>query len=59
MSRKVWGAILVLIAVIVTVINLYFFKSNEHYDLVRRVTYGLFILGFLLIPTYSDSKKGN
>lgn len=52
MSRKLLGWLLVIIAAISMAINMFFLQSNEQYDLVRRVTYGLFVMGVLLIPTY-------
>ncbi|ARW08910.1 hypothetical protein [Bacillus atrophaeus] len=57
MSRKTLGKIMVVIGAIAMVINVMFFKSGEYYDLVRRLSFVMFILGILLVPTYSKPQK--
>ena len=57
MSRKLMGWMLVFMAVVSMAINLFFLQSNDKYDIVRRITYGLFVSGFLLIPSYTKVEK--
>ena len=57
MSRRSIGWMLVFLAAVSMAINVFFCQSNEQYDLVRRITYGLFAVGILLIPSYTIAEK--
>ena len=57
MSRQIFGKIIVVLGAIAMALNVIFFKSGEYYDLVRRISFGMFILGVVLIPSYTKSKR--
>ncbi|MCY9187726.1 hypothetical protein ACKOKD_16070 [Bacillus mojavensis] len=57
MSRQIIGKIMVVLGAIAMAINVMFFKSSEYYDVVRGVSFVMFILGIILVPTYSKSQK--
>lgn len=57
MSWKLFGKIMILVGAIAMGLNVLFFKSDEYFNLVRRVSFGLFILGIILVPVYSKSKS--
>ncbi|MFS0781594.1 hypothetical protein [Bacillus sp. 1P06AnD] len=59
MSRKVLGIMLAIIGAITIMINISFFKESEWYDIVRWISYALFLIGIFLIPEYSKKKSGN
>ncbi|MGV4322292.1 hypothetical protein [Bacillus mojavensis] len=57
MSTQIIGKIMVVLGAIAMAINVMFFKSSEYYDVVRGVSFVMFILGIILVPTYSKSQK--
>ncbi|USK29802.1 hypothetical protein LIT32_06735 [Bacillus sp. CMF21] len=57
MSWKLFGKIMILVGAIAMGLNVLFFKSDEYFNLVRGVSFGLFILGIILVPVYSKSKS--
>jgi hypothetical protein len=57
MSRQLFGKIMLLVGAIAMGLNILFFKSNEYFNLVRGVSFGLFLMGIILVPVYSESKK--
>ncbi|MGQ5110977.1 hypothetical protein ACRV5I_11680 [Bacillus halotolerans] len=57
MSRQILGKIMVVLGAIAMAINVMFFKSSEYYDVVRGVSFVMFILGIILVPTYSKSQR--
>jgi hypothetical protein len=59
LSRQVLGKTLVILGASAMIINLSFFKQMEWYDIVRWISYALFGIGFLLIPTYFKSKSND
>ncbi len=57
MTKQLLGRILVISAALIMIMNVSFFKQNEWYDMVRWVSFALFVTGLLLIPLYSKSKS--
>ena len=59
MSKRILGAILVIIGAITMTINVSFFKEAEWYDMVRWISYAVFLIGLFMIPQYSKLKRDN
>ncbi|WP_226665269.1 hypothetical protein [Metabacillus litoralis] len=57
MNRMIFGCIFVVIGAIAMSVNVLFFKFDEYYDLIRRLSFASFIIGSLLIPTYRKKHK--
>lgn len=59
LPRQLLGKTLVILGASAMIINLSFFKQMEWYDMVRWISYAVFGIGFLLIPSYSKSKSNH
>ncbi|RSL34764.1 hypothetical protein D7Z54_02690 [Salibacterium salarium] len=57
MSRKTIGIFMVIVGAIAMIINLSYLKPYEYYDVIRRLSYVLFMVGIFMIPSYSKSEK--
>ena len=57
LSRLNFGRALTIISAFVILITISFFKEAEWYDLVRKISFGGFMIGLLLLPDYVKVKK--
>lgn len=57
MVRQVLGIAMVIIGAIVMIINISFLRTNDYYDVIRGLSFAVFMVGMFLIPRYSKSKK--
>ncbi|MDQ0300208.1 vacuolar-type H+-ATPase subunit I/STV1 [Salibacterium salarium] len=57
MSRQTFGIFMVIVGAIAMIINLSYLKPYEYYDVIRRLSYVLFMVGIFMIPSYSKSEK--
>lgn len=57
MTKQKWGALFVVSSAAAMIINLVYFKSGDYYDVIRILSYAVFIIGSLMIPTYAKAEK--
>lgn len=57
MVRQVLGISMVILGAVVMIINISFLRMNDYYDVIRGLSFAVFMVGIFLIPSYSKSRK--
>lgn len=56
MNKEMLGKILFILGVVLTAINVIFFKNNDYQSIIRRSSLAIIFIGLMMIPNYRAPK---